>query len=423
MDKERFVKLLNKKLTIDQKELFGMIEVEQQKETIVFRMPVGYVALDSVWEAITIVAQEHSVRIKQAGEYATLDELDDMLGNIEWLWNKWIPKGFVTMIAGDPGVGKSAVAQWLVKVVTEALPFPLEIAPQKKLGTAIWVDTEASHQLIKVRADSMQMDKKRVYLPVFMGDILSQADLSSGTHRDTIIRLVEGTEADLLVLDSLGGSHAKGENKVEDVRPILEFLTLLARDYKMAVIVVHHLNKGHKDESPEVSLYRLRGSTMIPAMCRSIIAVEPSYDSFRKMRMIKNNLAKAAEPITVIPKLNNEDDILGFEFKAYEAPAAKKTKKDMCADWIIDQLQKTKHGTTPAALVEWAGGMYTKQMIYNARDSLGDRISVSGTGHKTTWALTVKDMVSVKKILASNGNGKHPVEKKTGDKHGRAKAK
>lgn len=424
MEKERFLKHLRKKLTSDQREMLETIDIEQQKETIIFRMPVGLVELGGVWDTAEALAKELNVSIKQAGQFATLDELDDLLGDIQWLWNKWVPLGFVTMVAGDPGVGKSAIVQWLVKLVTEGKPFPLEDARQKREpANAIWVDTEASQQLIKVRASSMGMDKKRVYLPVINGDILSQANLGFTKDREMIIDLVVGTQAKLLILDSLGGSHTGGENKVEDIRPILEFLAILARDYNMAVIVIHHLNKGHKDESPEVSLYRLRGSTIIPAMCRSIWAIEKGYEGKNKMRMVKNNLAKAPPTIEVDVVLDPNEEILGFEFCEYQAPPPKKSKKDQCVDWLMKRLNEAgQKGVRPLQLVEEAEGLYTRQMIYGAKETLGDAVMVSGSGHATVWTTMQRDDTSIKKILASS-NGKHKSKQEKKDDTRRKKTK
>lgn len=418
MDKNKFINLLNKKLSKDQKEMFGIVSVEQQKDFIVFRMPVGLVGLESTWEIAVKLAAENNVVIKQAGVFATLDELDDLLGNIEWLWNKWIPKGFVTMIAGDPGIGKSAFVQWLVKIITEGKAFPLEDKPLGKSGNCIWVDTEASQQILMVRANTMNINKKRVYLPVINGDILSQANLGFEQDREQLINLVEGVKPELLVLDSLGGSHTRGENKVEDIRPVLEFLALLSRDNNMSSIVVHHLNKGKADESPEVSLYRLRGSTIIPAMCRSIFAIEKSFDGTNKIRMVKANLTKGADPITVTPTFDQDEEISGFEFSSYTPPAPKRSKKDNCADWIFQQLVDYPEGRSPKELEEIAQGAYTRQNLYTAKDILGDRITFSGTGNTAVWMVTQKDNATIKNILSSNGNGKHANGKKAVSSNG-----
>jgi len=367
-------------------------------------MPIGLISLQSVWEKILETGEELKIAVSKAGIYATLDELDDILGDIEWLWPGWIPKGFVTMVAGDPGIGKSALVQHLVKIITSGGCFPLEEKSFGKSGEAVWVDTEASQQILKVRAGSMGIDKKRVYLPIINGDLLSQANLGSDEDRRQIIDLVEGVEPTVLVLDSLGGSHSRGENKVEDIRPVLEFLALLARDYKLAVIVVHHLNKGKEGESPEVSLYRIRGSTVIPAYCRSIIAIEPSVEKKLKIRLVKTNLARIGDPISVIPLLDELGEFTGFDYEPYAAPPKKKNKKEICSEWVYDKLLKEKGGMELTELIKLGEVVgYTRANISSAKELLGERISFSGTGNKSFWHISREDKASMKKIMNNNG--------------------
>lgn len=407
--RDRLIKILNKKLNPSEKELFKLVSVENRKDGLTIRMPVGLISLEGVWEKIQSAGTELNINCVKAGEFATLEELDSLLGDIQWLWNGWIPKGFVTMVAGDPGVGKSAVVQHFVKIVTEGGQFPLTSEPLPYASNAIWIDTEASQQILKVRAGLMSINKKKVFLPVINGDLLSQANLGFEQDRQQIINLIEGVEPELLVLDSLGGSHQRGENKVEEIRPILEFLALLARDYQMSVILVHHLNKGKDGESTEVSLYRLRGSTVIPAYCRSIMAVEKSHNGTNLLRMVKSNLALQGEPISIIPTISPSGDISGFLYEAYQPPPSKRSRKELCADWVYRSLNNTNGAGVPlTALIEQAQvAGFTRQNIYSARDLLGDRITYGGTGSKAHWYVTQNDDKAINQILnSSNGKDK-----------------
>jgi hypothetical protein len=45
---------------------------------------------------------------------------------VQWLWPNRIPIGSITLLAGDPGTGKSLFAIDLVARVSRALPFPDE---------------------------------------------------------------------------------------------------------------------------------------------------------------------------------------------------------------------------------------------------------------------------------------------------------
>lgn len=420
--KDKFLSTLNKKLNSSQKQSMSLIQiVGVGKDSLVFQMPKGVVALTAIWEKIEAVGRDLNIHVSQtSGDYATLEDLDKIMGDITWLWKNWIPKGMVTMLAGDPGVGKSAIAQHITKIITCADCFPLEDDELPKPGNVIWVDTEASQQILKVRANTMKLDKKRVYIPAIDGDMLSQPDLVIDNNREYLTNMVRDLKPELMVLDSLGGSHTGGENKVEDIKPILEFLALMARDEEIACMVIHHLNKGHKDESPEVTLYRLRGSTVIPAMCRSILAIEPALDKKLRLRIVKTNVAKIPDPIAIIPLMNRDGDFTGFDYEPYVPPPQKKAKKEIVADWVLEQLQSNKEGMAVKDLTDLGEELgYTRQIIYTARDVLGSQVFTTGTGNKAYWHIyqnetDMRALHSVRKAISSNGKNSNHKENKNG---------
>lgn len=415
---DKLLQALKDKLNANEKQLLKtLVEVVGVgKDTYVFKMPKDVISLSVLWERIEEIAAGIGVKVSQtAGEYATLEDLDKIIGDVEWLWKNWIPKGMVTMLAGDPGMGKSAIAQHLAKIVTRGECFPLEAEPFGKPGNVVWIDTEASQQILKVRATSMGLNKSRVFIPAINGDMLSQPDLAIASNKDYLDNMVRDLKPVLLVLDSLGGSHTRGENKVEDIKPVLEWMALLARNNNVAVIVIHHLNKGSKDESPEVSLYRIRGSTAIPAMCRSIFTIEPTHDKLLKLRVIKTNVALRPEPIQITPLLNEKGDFTGFQYGNYVAPPTKKNRKDMVAEWLRDQLEAHKDGMSVKELTDLGEKLgYTRQIIYTARDILGGQLYTTGTGNRAFWHLYMDDEKTVDSIknIISGKNGKKPDKKK-----------
>lgn len=406
--KARVGKLLSSKLTAEQLQLFRLVSVENQKGIATFRMPTDVISLENVWCRVVEVMTEAKIAYKRVNPFATLEELDDILSGIEWLWPGWIPKGFSSLLVGDPGVGKSIIALNLVAKVISGDCFPLE-ADKHRPQNVIWIETEASQQVLNIRAKAFGFDRKKLFLPVIDGDLLGQPDISNESHREQIVQLIEAKEPALIVLDSLGSSQPGGENRKEDIAPVMEFFAMVARDYNTSVLVVHHLRKQSPNESTEVSLGRVRGSTAISALCRSVIAVTNPQEEIVRLSHIKANLARKQKPISVKFIYNKQEDVESIEYGLYQPPAPKRNKKELCADWVISQLSLA--GSDGVGLRDLtdrgeANG-YTRANLYSAKELLDERIAVSGTGNAAIWTLTnMNDEEAEKHITKAMKKGK-----------------
>lgn len=337
-----------------------------------------------------------------------MSEYDEVLGDIKWLWQNWIAKGFVSMLVGDPGVGKSMIALALANIVLKGMDWPT-YANETPPGKIVWIDTEASQQLLRIRSRKMDIIRENVIVTSIDGDMLTQIDILNDEHKEAIANLIREIKPELVVLDSLGGSHSGGENKVEDIAPIMKFFANLARDVPTCILMTHHLNKGRQDESVEISLSRIRGSTSIPQYTRTIIAVEKIDTESIKMHVIKNNLARIEKPLAVKFISDQEGDVVKVDFGSYTAPAKKKTKVEQCADWLLStlgEIPEENEGIRVKDLLEKAEPFgYTKSNIYGAKNVLGERISVTGNGKTAYWKKTIQQKVdtnSVEIIMKKN---------------------
>ncbi|MBI3469537.1 MAG: AAA family ATPase [Planctomycetes bacterium] len=59
----------------------------------------------------------------------SMDEFEET--PVSWLWKGIVPQGRVTLLAGDPGVGKSLVTLDLAARVSAGAPFPRSISPRR----------------------------------------------------------------------------------------------------------------------------------------------------------------------------------------------------------------------------------------------------------------------------------------------------
>lgn len=389
--KEKLLKLLRSKLNTSDKNLLKVFQIVEQRDVIVFRMPASFFSLQELWTNIQEIAKEINQPVMRYDMYATVAELDNILTNIEWLWEGNIPKGFMCLVAGEPGIGKSLFVLDLARIITLGLNFPNSQQKANK-GSVLWIDTEMKQQLLNERSKSLGLDRNKIFIPSILGNLLTKFDASDPEHIAHIISIIEDKKPELMVVDSLGHSHSKGENRIEEVRPVMDFLTGIARDYNMSVIVVHHLNKGREGETAEISLSRVRGSTDITATPVVIFSLERgAADDTIKVRQIKNNIGK--NQMALNAKLEYHDtekeEIKALSYSEYTPPPNKKNKKDMCAEWVVSILEKHDAGVPLQQLISDGEGLgFTRANIYSAREVLGDRITFTGTGRMSIWHIT-----------------------------------
>ena len=59
----------------------------------------------------------------------TMSEVDAK--PVEWLWEGYIPRGALTILEGDPGLGKSQIACDIAARVTRGLPMPHQLKEEE----------------------------------------------------------------------------------------------------------------------------------------------------------------------------------------------------------------------------------------------------------------------------------------------------
>jgi hypothetical protein len=255
-------------------------------------------------------------------------KLAELLPSIEWLWRPWLPRGFVTLLVGEPGVGKSAVALALANSVVAPAAWPDGAVSPAQPGTVFWADTEASQALLVERVREWGLPPDRILLPPNPLDTVS---LSSPQARQDLTNLVVPRRPNLLVIDSLGGAHSGDENKAQDMKPILQYLSDLARDSQIAVLVVHHVRKKGTLEKQAISLDRIRGSSVIVQFARIAMALE-KVENGLTLSVIKSNLAEPP------PKLSVTVDDGGVEFKALQPVTAEELSRNQRIDSWLERL-------------------------------------------------------------------------------------
>jgi archaellum biogenesis ATPase FlaH len=214
--------------------------------------------------------------------------------SVEWLWPGRIPLGAISLLEGDPGLGKSSVALDLAARLSRGEAMPDGSLGPASAGTVILSSEDDLSRVIRPRLDAANAVVKRI--ATVHGTI-------EGVDRELLIRAedlkrietgIHMVGARLLILDPLV-AYLPGDvnaNSDQDVRRAMAALRDLAERTGIAVVAIRHLRKASADRA----IYRGAGSIAIVAAARAalLVAREPSDPTGerRVLAVAKMNLAE-----------------------------------------------------------------------------------------------------------------------------------
>jgi hypothetical protein len=210
---------------------------------------------------------------------------------VDWLWPGRIPRGKITLLEGDPGLGKSTVAYDLAARLSSARPMPGLATPATAADAIIISHEDGLGDTVRPRLEAAGADLRRVHAVKGFG--------LDGTERLPVLpadvpiieAIVEQHAAALLIIDPLFAYLGSEIDtfKDHDVRAALVTLAAMAERTRVAVLIVRHLNK----RSGGPAIYRGGGSIGIIGLARSglLVAPDPDDSAGRVLASVKNNLA------------------------------------------------------------------------------------------------------------------------------------
>ena len=225
---------------------------------------------------------------------------------VEWLREGRIPLGGVTLLVGDPGLGKS--------LLTCALA-------AGHGGTTLMATAEDSlSATVRPRLEAVNANLDHVYfVKMRRTDGISDGIKLPDDHAE-LDRLVAEVGASLVVIDPITAHLPDSVNSWRDqsVRLALAPLHWMAEERRCAVVAVAHLNKSMGVEP----LYRIGGSMGFAAAARSVLLLardpddeEPETGRRRIVAHVKCNVAPLApslvyevDPI-VIPAADGDPEV------------------------------------------------------------------------------------------------------------------
>lgn len=212
---------------------------------------------------------------------------------INWLWYPYIPMGKVTMIDGDPGVGKTFLALEMCSTVSIGGSFPLEmgVINREPANTVYCVVEDGVGDTLKPRIMKMEADTKRIF--AFTGAKTQQGydvPFNLTDKFDRFEQMLKQCKPKLVIIDPLQAFIGVDMNKASETRPALQRLVKAAETHNTAIVVIRHTTKGKQQKGA----FRGMGLQDILGAARSALYVGADNDNpdHKIMTHSKGNLAK-----------------------------------------------------------------------------------------------------------------------------------
>jgi putative DNA primase/helicase len=361
---------------------------------------------------------------------------------VRWLWPGRVPLGKITLLSGDPGLGKSLVTLDLAARVTRGGAMPeavgegvrcqvsgvsLALTPDTRLltptepGSVILLSAEDDiDDTIVPRLLAAGADMSRIHIPGEAGVPSAshgRLDLKHGLERfEKVVAAVP--DCRLVIIDPISAYCGNIDAcRNADVRALLAPLAALAAQRGFAVLMVNHLNKSAQGPL----IYRSMGSLAFAAAARNVLAVivDPKNARARICLSVKSNLnapspglrftiestvagvcdpggPASQRPATeaALPRVVWQTEAVDYsaeEGAAEDERAAESSGLREAREWLQQVLAEGPMASKEIKRLATEAGI-SHRTLWRAKDRLGiaaSCVAQSGPGAKYVWQLTV----------------------------------
>jgi hypothetical protein len=213
--------------------------------------------------------------------YATLSMFDPL--EVDWMLEPLIPYGMLTVMEGDPGIGKSFAAMNLAALMSTGGTLPNGQRVKKK-GVLYCSAEDDPNYTIRPRIDAMKGDPELIRVQEKYSPF---DDLGLKLLR----RELRKNPAGLVIIDPLPAYIPSDSNMYapNEIRGLLSQLSELASESSAAFLIIRHLRKSKSDKA----IYQGIGSIDVIGAARSAILVarHPDDPDIGVLAHLKYNLS------------------------------------------------------------------------------------------------------------------------------------
>ncbi|MBR3755582.1 MAG: DNA repair protein RadA [Firmicutes bacterium] len=170
-------------------------------------------------------------KLKEVGS-SDYSRIDTGIGELNRILGGGLVPGSLTLISGEPGIGKSTlIIQAAAKLAAS-------------LGTVLYVSGEESEEQIKMRADRV------------CGELSDQLYILAETNMENIVTICENLQPKFLIIDSIQTMYTQTldsvPGSVSQVRDIGNQLMKLGKTKNIPIFIVAHVTKNGELAGPKI---------------------------------------------------------------------------------------------------------------------------------------------------------------------------
>ncbi|MBY0263509.1 MAG: AAA family ATPase, partial [Phycisphaerales bacterium] len=268
-------------------------------------------------------------------------------------WPDMIPRAKLTILCGDPGLGKSFMTLDVLSRLSRGWPMPGDMAgePRAPMGGILLSAEDDPADTIRPRLEGMGADLEKVV--VFDGLEAVNGDVYNFVLTDHIKQLYELVESTgnvgLVVVDPISAYVGDTDSyNNAHVRAMLKPLSDMAADLDVAVVLVTHLRKGGGGGGEGGSaLHRAMGSLAFTAAARTVLVVTKDQDDPNTRLLL-------------VAKSNVGNDRVGWSYKLQEGKVCWQQRIEAGADEILSGSTTPSHAKRTASLDAFAIDLRSK---------------------------------------------------------------
>jgi putative DNA primase/helicase len=308
---------------------------------------------------------------------------------VTWLWKPYIPLGMLTMVSGDPGVGKTFIGYSIAAELTRGRC--LNGSSCRRENVVCLTVENAAAEVVRPRFEMLGGDVKRFFL------LAGTVQVNDGKEQRGTITLhdialldetLATTGARLVIVDPIQSYFgAKVDmHRSNETRPLLDGLAKLAEKYDCAILLLRHVSK----QSGGRAIHRGLGSIDLTGAVRSELLAGslPDDPGSRALVHIKSNVGPYG------PSIAYEIDDEG-RFRWLEGTC------DITAAQLLETPRRTAGGSALARAMEWL----RSALAAGSRPSVEIQTSAKAGGISMATLRRAKDELGVKSQKAAMDDG------------------